>query len=57
MTSDTAYKPRSIHLKGKLMFEIVQAQGSDSFCEIRRETADDDKDIWLLLVLGGTVMK
>ena len=53
----TTCKPRSIHLKGKLTFEIVQAQGSDSFCEIGRQIAGDGKDTGLLLVLGGTVIK
>ena len=57
MTSNTACKPGSIHLKGKLTFEIMQAQGSNSFHEIRRQTAGDSKDTGLLLVLGGTVMK
>ena len=57
MTSNTACKPRSIHLKGKLTFEIVQAQGSNSFREIRRQIAGDSKDTGLLLVLGGTMMK
>ena len=57
MTSNTVCKPRSIHLKGKLTFEIVQAQGSNSFREIRRQTVGDSKDTGLLLVLGGTVMK
>ena len=57
MISNTACKPGSIHLKGKLMFKIVQAQGSNSFCEIGRQTAGDGKDTGLLLVLGGTVMK
>ena len=57
MTSNTACKPGSIHLKVKLTFEIVQAQGSDSFCEIGRQIAGDSKDTGLLLVLGGTVMK
>ena len=57
MTSNTACKPGSIHLKGKLTFEIMQAQGSDLFREIRRQTAGDGKDTGLLLVLGRTVMK
>ena len=57
MTSNTACKPGSIHLKGKLTFEIMQAQGSDSFHEIGRQIAGDGKDTGLLLVLGGTVMK
>ena len=57
MTSNTACKPRSIHLKGKLTFEIVQAQGSNPFREIGRQIAGDGKDTGLLLVLGGTVMK
>ena len=57
MTSNTACKPGSIHLKGKLTFEIMQAQGSDSFHEIRRQIVGDGKDTGLLLVLGGTMMK
>ena len=57
MTSNTACKPGSIHLKGKLTFKIVQAQGSDSFHEIRRQIVGDGKDTGLLLVLRGTVMK
>ena len=56
-TFGTTCKPGSIHLKGKLTFEIVQAQGSDSFREIGRQIAGDGKDTGLLLVLGGTVMK
>ena len=56
-TFSTACKPGSIHLKGKLTFGIVQAQGFNSFCEIRRWTVGDSKDTGLLLVLGGTVME
>ena len=55
MTSNTVCKPRSIHLKGKLTFEIVQAQGFDLFCEIGRCTMGDGKDMGLLLLIGGTV--
>ena len=57
MTSNTACKPGSIHLKGKLTFKIMQAQGSDLFCEIGRQIAGDGKDTGLLLVLGGSMMK
>ena len=48
MTSNTACKPGSIHLKGKLTFGIVQAQGFNSFCEIGRWTVGNGKDTGLL---------
>ena len=44
-------------LKGKLTFEIVQAQGFNSFREIGRHTMGDGKDMGLLLVLGGTMIQ